>query len=165
MERHNSFRGWFAHELHKHMRTDQDIWVVTGDLGYGMLDQIRQDYPNRFLNAGAAEQAMMGIAVGLAQEDKKPFVYSITPFLLYRPFETIRNYIHHEKAAVRLIGSGREMDYEHDGFSHWCFEDMVLMRSILYNIEPRWPNTKEEIPGIVEQMVKQNRPWYINLRR
>jgi len=162
--RHDSIRGWFAHELYNQMVRNEKIWVLTGDLGYRMLDRIKADFPDRFINCGAAEQAMMGIGVGLAQESQIPFVYSITTFLLFRPFETIRNYLHHERAPVRLVGSGTEHDYPHDGYSHWPEQEHEIMK-VLTNIEPQWPQNKNEIPGLVERMVKEDKPWYLNLRR
>lgn len=164
MIRHNSQRGWFAYELLEHAKKDENIIVVTADLGYGMWDQFRDQLPNQFYNVGAAEQAGMGIAVGLALEGKKPFIYSITSFLLYRPFETIRNYIHYEAIPVRLVGSGRDDDYKHDGYSHHSFEANVIMR-VLYNINTLWPQEKEEIPKMVEQMVKEDKSWFISLKR
>ncbi|MDO8657799.1 MAG: hypothetical protein Q7K55_03600, partial [Candidatus Levybacteria bacterium] len=109
--RHDSMRGWFAYDLYNHMAKNENIWIITGDLGYKLFDYIRRDFPERFINTGAAEQAMIGIAIGLALDGKIPFVYSITTFLLYRPFETIRNYINYEKIPVKLIGSGRNKDY------------------------------------------------------
>lgn len=162
--RHNSIRGWFAYELHNQMRKNKKIWVLTGDLGYKMLDYIKRDFPDRFINVGAAEQSMMGIATGLALKGKIPVVYSITTFLIYRPFETIRNYIHYERVPVKLIGSGRDRDYQHDGISHWAEEDRDIM-SILSNIKARWPETKEEIAQIVKDMINSKDPWYLNLRR
>ena len=157
-------RAAFAASLHSQMLKNKNIWVVTGDLGYGIWDRIRDDFPDRYLNVGASEQAMMGIAIGLALEGKIPFTYSITTFLLYRPFETIRNYINYEKIPVRLVGSGRDKDYSHDGISHWPLEDKQVLK-ILGNIEARWPDDVKEIPSIVREMVKNNKPWYVNLRR
>lgn len=161
---HPSHRGFFAHELYKQMRLNKDIWVVTADLGYGMFDMIKRGFPERFINVGAAEQAMLGLVTGLALEGKIPFAYSITPFLLYRPFETIRNYVDREKIPVRLIGSGRDQDYSKDGFSHWAMEDKEVMK-VFKNIKPLWPETKEEVPVLVRKMVKISSPWYINLRK
>lgn len=157
-------RGYFAYYLHQEMLKDKNIYVVTGDLGYKMWDQIRKDFPERFINAGASEQAMMGLAVGLALEGKIPFVYSITTFLLYRPFETIRNYINYESIPVRLIGSGRGRDYNHDGISHWPDEEKQIF-DIFKNIYAVWPEKIAEIPSLVKKMVKINKPWYINLKR
>lgn len=163
-ERHNSMRGWFAWELHAQMLANPKIWVITGDLGYKMLDRIRDDFPERFINAGVAEQAMVGIGVGLALEGKIPFVYSITPFLIYRPFETIRNYINREKIPVKLIGGGRNKDYLYDGFSHWAEEDKEIMK-IFSNIKSFWPKTKEEIPTLLPEIISNKEPVYLNLSR
>src|SRR4030042_6614103 len=109
-EKHDSIRGWFAYELHGYMCENPNVFVVTADLGFGMFDKIRRDFPERFINTNAAETAATGLAVGLALEDKVPFLYSITPFLIYRPFELIRNYINYENIPVKLIGSGRDFD-------------------------------------------------------
>lgn len=157
-------RRFFADILHEKMAKNKKIWVVSADMGYRMWDSIRQDYPDRFINTGAAEQAMIGIAIGLALEKKIPLVYSITPFLLYRPFESIRNYINHEKIPVKLIASGRDRDYAHDGISHWAEEDKKVMK-ILTNIRSRWPKTNKEIPALIEEMIENEAPYYINLRK
>jgi len=157
-------RRCFADIMHSKMAENKDIWVVTSDLGYKMWDQIRNDYGDRFINVGAAEQVMVGIGIGLAIEGKIPFVYSITPFLLYRPFETIRNYINREKIPVKLVGSGRNQDYIHDGFSHWAQEDKDVMK-IFSNINSRWPEENEELPGLIDGMIKNNAPYYLNLRK
>ena len=157
-------RRCFADILHQRMAQNKDIWVITSDLGYKMWDKVRDDYPRRFLNAGASEQAMMGIAVGLALEGKIPVVYSITPFLLYRSFETIRNYVDHEQVPVKLIASGRGRDYAHDGFSHWAEEDRDVLK-ILSNIQSRWPESEQELPAMIDEMIARPVPYYINLKK
>lgn len=163
-------RRTFSAELHKQMGLNPKIYVLLGDLGYGMFDKIREDYPERVINCGAAEQTMIDVACGLALEGKIPFVYSITTFLLYRPFEGLRTYINHEKLNVKLIASGRDRDYKHDGISHWS-EDAELLftgthqQGILNNIKAYWPETKEEIPSILDKMLKSNLPDFISLRR
>jgi len=157
-------RGWFAYELYKNMAKNPKIWLVVGDLGYKIFDHIRNDFPKRFINCGAAEQAMMGIAVGIALEGKIPIVYSMSSFLLYRPFETIRNYIDYERIPVKLVGSGRNKDYLDHALCHWAEEDKKIM-NIFKNIEAKWPEKLEEIPDLVCDMLKSNKPWYINLRR
>lgn len=161
---HPSMRGYFAFTIHQHMKKNNKVWVLTNDLGYKMWDQVRQDFPDRFINVGAAEQTLLGIAVGLALSGKIPIAYSITTFLLYRAFETIRNYINYEKIPVKLIGSGRNKDYLHDGITHWPLEDKQLMK-IFKNIEARWPKNNHEISPLVKVMLKSNNPWYVNLRR
>ena len=123
-------RKQFSHRLHEEMSANKDIFVLTGDLGYGLWDRIRIDYPNRFHNVGSSEQLMIGMAAGLAMDGKIPVVYSITPFLLYRPFEFIRNYVNHETLPVKLIGGGRARDYGYLGFSHWAEEDLEIMKNL-----------------------------------
>lgn len=157
-------RKVFAELLHQKMKQDKRIWLLTGDLGFGLWDKIRDDFPDRFINTGAAEQAMMGIAVGLAQAGKVPFVYSITPFLLYRPFETIRNYVDHEKIPVQLIGSGRNRDYHTEGFSHWAEEDHEVL-DIFANISGHWPENVNELPKILKHMCESGKPNYLNLTK
>lgn len=157
-------RRYFADIVYKKMLKNKNIWVITGDLGYKMWDKIKKKFPERFLNTGAAEQSMLDIAVGLALEGKIPIVYSITTFLLYRPFETIRNYINNEKIPVKLIGSGRDRDYTHDGFSHWAQEDKKVL-NLFKNIRAYWPNSTKEIPNLVNKMLSNKKPYYINLSR
>jgi len=156
-------RRLFAKELHKQMTIDTDIVLITMDLGMGMWDQIREDYPDRFFNVGASEQAGMDIAVGMALSGKKVFVYSITPFLIYRAFETIHTYINHENIPIKLVGSGRDDDYKHDGFSHDAtgVEDVLKP---LKNIICFYPTKKEEIPDLVKEMCS-NHSYFISLKR
>lgn len=164
---HPTMRGWFAFYLLQKAKKDGTIIVVTADLGYGMWDEFKKELPNQFYNVGASEQAAAGICVGLAMEGKKPFFYSITPFGLFRPFETWRNYVDHEKIPVRLCFSGRNDDYKHDGFSHYAGDDMKVITSCFPNImiNSFWPETKEDVPELVERLVSKNVPAYLNLRR
>lgn len=154
----------FADEILKQMRKNKKIVVITGDLGFKMWDEIRKEFPDRFFNVGAAEQAMIGVGIGFSLTGKIPIVYSITPFLLYRPFETIRNYIDHEKINVKLIGSGRDFEYKDEGFSHWAPEDRKVMK-IFPNIKSIWPKSYKEIPDLVKRMILDKRPWYVNLKK
>lgn len=159
-----SMRAFFAESIYQEMTKNQNICVLVGDFGYKMWDNVRRDFPDRFLNTGAAEQAMLDIAVGLALGGKIPVVYTATPFLLYRPFESLRNYLNHEKIPVKLIGSGREKDYLSEGFSHWADEDKKIMK-LFSNIIATWPEKEEEIPGIITKMLNDQNAWYVNLRR
>lgn len=159
-----NLRRRFADEVYKAMKKNDSIIVVTGDLGYKMWDQIRQDFPKRFLNVGAAEQSLIGVGIGLALEGKIPIVFSISSFLLFRPFETIRNYINHEKIPVILVGAGRDKDYLHDGISHWSEEDKEIMK-IFKNINSVWPKSADEVSQITPKILNSHQPWYINLKR
>lgn len=155
-------RKQFAEFLHNEMSLNEDIYLLTGDLGYGLWDRIKIDYPDRFINTLSSEQLMLGAACGLAMEDKIPVVYSITPFVLYRPFEWIRNYLNHEQIPVKLVGGGRDKDYGYLGFSHWAEEDIEVM-SVFNNIVLYKPSTPEK--KIFKQFINNGKPGYLNLSR
>lgn len=157
-------RKEFSARLHYEMGANEDIVVLTGDLGYGLWDRIKLDYPDRFFNFGSSEQLMVGAACGMAMEGKLPVVYSITPFLLYRPFEFIRNYVDHEKIAIKLVGGGRNKDYGYLGFSHWAEEDKAVM-SIFKNIIVKHPNSVKEMEECFVLINDKDAPLYINLKR
>lgn len=157
-------RKQFAQLLHSEMTINLDIYLITGDLGYGLWDKIRDDYPDRFYNVGSSEMAMMGTAIGLAMEGKIPYVYSITPFVIYRPFEMIRNYLNHENIPVNIVGGGRDKDYGYLGFSHWSHDDKKIM-SIFSNIISAWPENDDELLGSFQFSFKKQSPTYINLKR
>ena len=157
-------RKTFFDSLYELMGKNENIYALTGDLGYIGFDKIRDIFPDKFINCGASEQTMMDMAVGLAYEGKIPFVYSITPFLIYRPFETLRTYINHEKLNVKLIGSGRNQDYIHDGMSHYANDVEDVLRT-LPNIVQYYPESKEEIPNILIEMLGDERPGFLSLRR
>lgn len=157
-------RKIFAQLLHTEMSTNPDIYLITGDLGYGLWDKIRDDYPDRFYNVGSSEMAMMGTAIGLAMENKIPYVYSITPFAIYRPFEMIRNYLDHEKIPVNIIGGGRDKEYGYLGFSHWSHDDKKIM-GVFNNITSSWPETNEDLFNSFQFSLKRLSSTYINLKR
>ena len=164
MQKHDSMRGYFAYHLHTLME-DDNIFLLYGDLGYGMLDNLIENYPERCINTGAAEQVMVDMAIGLALEGKIPVCYSITPFLLFRPFESIRTYINHEKIKVKLIGGGRNLDYEHDGISHISHDDQLFMQHF-ENIKSLYPDKKEDVTyNFVKEMIYNNKATYLNLKR
>jgi transketolase len=162
-------RRTFARKLAEAMEGHPEIHVLVADLGYGMFDDsengaIRTRFADRFWNVRAAEQAMVGMAVGMARGGLIPVCYTITPFLLWRPAELIRNYLHQEKVPVILVGSGRDRDYEHDGPTHWGEDDAALLE-LWPNITAWWPTCSAELESLLHEMLLAGRPTYINLCR
>ena len=151
-------RRKFASDLYELMKENENIVLITADLGFGMFDKIRDELKDQFYNVGAAEQVMMDIAVGMAMCGKIPVVYSITPFLIFRAMESIRNYIDHEKIPVVMVGSGRGKDYETEGFSHDATDDVILksFKNIVF-LSPDDFNLRE--------IIYMNKSVYLNLRR
>ena len=150
--------------LHASMEYNEDIFVLTADLGFGLLDQIRDTYTDRFYNVGAAEQLMIGAGIGLAESGKIPVCYSMSSFLLYRPFEFLRNYVNYENIPVKLIGSGRDRDYSHDGISHWAHDDEEVLHA-LPNIEIYKPANLRELEEWWPDFIFSKKPAYLNLTR
>jgi transketolase len=107
---------------------DKRVVLLTGDLGFMVLEPFMKAFPERFLNAGVAEQNMVGLATGLAESGYIPFVYSIVPFSVLRPFEFIRNGPIFHRLPVRIVGIGAGFDYGHNGFTHYGLEDIGVMR-------------------------------------
>jgi transketolase len=146
------------------MVNNENIITLTADLGFGLLDQVRNAFPDRFYNVGAAEQLMIGAGVGLAEGGKIPVCYSMSSFLLYRPFEFLRNYVSAENIPVKLIGSGRDKDYSHDGLSHWAHDDEIVLKA-LPNIKIYKPKDIAELEAIWPEFINSPVPAYLNLTR
>ena len=144
--------------------TDKKTWLLTGDLGFGVLNEVRQQVPDRTRNMGAAEQLMLGAAVGLSHNGYIALCYSISPFVIFRPYELLRNYLNHELAPVKLIGIGRGQDYGHLGHSHWA-EDDVSALNVFPNIVQFRPNTEQDLVDMWPDFVYNNKPSYINICR
>ena len=109
---------------------DPRVWALTGDLGIGLFDPVEAAAPGRVLNVGIAEQALVGIAAGLAYAGKLPFAYSIAPFATSRPHDQIRVDVAMAGANVKLVGVGGGVAYGYLGPTHHAIEDLALMRSL-----------------------------------
>lgn len=134
-----SVRKTFVKLLHEEMKKNDKVVLLLGDLGYGHFDKIREEFPDRVFNPGAAEQLLLGMACGMSMEGKIPVCYSMTPFLLYRPFEVIRTFIDYEKIPVILAAAGRDKDYAAAGWSHWATDDKEHL-SGFKNMIKFWPD-------------------------
>lgn len=146
------------------MEEDEDIIVILGDLGFGIFDNIRSTFPERCINMGASEQLMIGAATGLALGGRIPICYSITPFLLYRPFEFIRNYLNIEGIGVKLVGSGRGKDYEMAGYTHHAIDVPPILKQ-LPNITTFFPENDSELKDLVRDFVYEIGPAFLSLRK
>ncbi len=157
-------RRHFASLIHTRMALDPRLWVLVGDVGYGVWDRVRDDYPDRFVNVGAAESLLLDMAIGLALRGKIPLAYSITPFLLCRGFESIRTYINAERIGVKIIGSGRGREYAHDGWSHHASDDAAII-GLFPNVAHYRPETRKELEDTVDVMLSDPGPGFVSLSR
>lgn len=122
-------RKTFIGVLTELARQDPRVILLTGDLGFMVIEPFVEAHPDRFYNVGVAEQNMIGIATGLADAGYIPFAYSIATFATLRPFEFVRNgpVLHH--LPVRIVGIGGGFEYGHAGPTHHAVEDLAVMRS------------------------------------
>tara|TARA_A100001011_G_C14289955_1_gene835668 strand:+ start:1476 stop:1958 length:483 start_codon:yes stop_codon:yes gene_type:complete len=159
-----SIRKTFLDLLLEEMSVNSDIYLITADLGWKQIDDHKDRFPERVINVGAAEQLMVGVGVGLALEKKIPVLYTMTPFLLYRPFEFIRNFLERESIPVKLLGIGRDKDYDWLGFTHWAHDDKIHLEGFK-NIEKMWPKDESETTKIFKDFMYSDKPSYVSLKR
>ncbi len=121
-------RNAFIETLIELAELDERVVLLTGDLGFTVLEEFAERYPDRFYNVGVAEQNMIGIATGLAESGFIPFAYSIATFASMRPYEFIRNGPVLHRLPVRIVGIGGGFDYGHNGATHYALEDVGILR-------------------------------------
>jgi len=155
-------RTIFAQSLHAAMAADASIRLLLADTGYGVVDRIRIDYPARVIDFGAAEQAMLGAACGLSLSGFHPICYTISPFLLFRPFEWIRNFMGGDKIPVKLVGCGRDTDYKSLGSTHWACDDVAVLSAI--GIQVYRPST-DSFAQDWNSFINLDAPAYLNVSR
>ena len=124
-------RNAFAKALYECALADERIYILAADISpAGPLVQFAKDFPRRFINVGVAEQAMIGMAAGLALKGMRPFCYTIATFALYRPFEFIRDDIAYQNLPVTVVGMGAGLNYSTLGATHHAIEDVAVASAI-----------------------------------
>jgi len=152
----------FIKQLIEMAKKDKDIYLIVGDLGFNLVEPFKKEFPDRFINAGIAEQNMIGVAAGLALSGKKVFVYSIIPFLTMRAFEQIRNDLCYQELNVVLVGYGAGFTYGTAGSSHHALCDISIMRS-LPNMTILSPYDNNETKMCITESINEKGPVYIRL--
>ncbi len=155
-------RKAFINSLIELAEKDKDIFLLTGDLGFSVLESFAEKFPDRFINCGVAEQNMMGVAAGLALSGKKPYVYSITPFVTLRCFEQIKNDVCYQNVNVKLIGIGAGFDYGHLGSTHYAIEEIAALR-VLPNMKIFAPADPREASELLIQSYHEKGPCYFRI--
>jgi len=123
-------REAFSNALVRLALADSKILLLTGDHGYSLFDEFRKSCPDQYINAGIAEQNMVGMAAGLARVGFRPFVYGLAAFIPIRTVEQIKLDIAHDELPVVLLGDGAGLVYSHLGTSHQATEDIACTRAI-----------------------------------
>ncbi len=157
-------RDAFVRGLLREMEQDARIVLITGDLGFGVLRPVKERFPDRLINAGIAEQSMVGMAAGLAATGRKVVVYSIGNFPTLRPLEQIRNDCAYHGANVKIVCVGGGFVYGSLGMSHHATEDLAVMRAIP-GITCFTPGDPVETETVVPVMFRTEGTCYLRLGR
>lgn len=157
-------RKKFFETLLELARNDERIALVVGDVGYSFVEPFIQEFPDRYINVGVAEQNMIGISAGLSLSGKVVFCYSIANFPTVRCLEQIRNDVCYHNANVKIVSTGGGLGYGSLGVTHHSTEDIALMRAL--------PNMKVVAPGDPIESALAGRhiastpgPFYLRLTR
>ncbi|CAG5002848.1 Apulose-4-phosphate transketolase subunit B [Dyadobacter sp. CECT 9275] len=155
-------RKEFSSAIEELAAEDDSIVFITGDLGYNALENLQGKLGKRFINAGVAEQNMVGVAAGFAHKGYKVFCYSIAPFIVYRCLEQFRNDVCFHNLPVFLVGNGGGYGYGIMGSSHHTLEDIACL-SGLQNANVWVPAFSDEVGPVIRQIVADAHPAYLRL--
>ena len=139
---------------------DDKIFVLAGDIGYRVFDDFREKHPDRFINIGICEQSMIGVSAGMALEGLKPWVYTITPFLIERPFEQLKLDIDQQNVNVKLVGFS---DYPTLGPTHTELDGKKLIQ-LFKNITSFFPSNGDETQAMIFDAYEKTGPAFISLK-
>ena len=157
-------RNTFIKNLISHARINDNIALIVGDLGYSVIEPFAEEFPDRFINAGVAEQNMAGMAAGMASEGYHVFTYSIANFPLFRCAEQIRNDIDYHNLPVTIVSVGGGLAYGNLGYSHHGVQDFSLVRS-MPNMLIAAPCDPYETSSCLEFLVNNPQPSYLRINK
>ncbi len=155
-------RAAFSEVLVRIAKADPNVLLLTGDHGYALFDDFRRECPTQYINAGIAEQNMVGMAAGLARAGFRPFVYGLSAFIPVRVVEQIKLDIAHDKLPVVLIGDGAGFVYSHLGTSHQSTEDIACTRAIP-DLSVYSPADRFEVTACMELAYHAKGPVYLRM--
>jgi transketolase len=157
-------RAAFLKRLKSLAVKDPRIVLVTGDLGFGVLDEFERDLPGQYLNAGVAEQNMTAVATGMALEGFVVITYSIGNFPTLRCLEQLRNDVFYHQANVKVVSVGGGFSYGQLGMSHHATEDLSILRA-LPGVVICAPGSAYETTCLTESLITTPGPAYLRLER
>lgn len=155
-------RAAFSDALVRLAKADPKVLLLTGDHGYALFDDFRRECPAQYINAGIAEQNMVGMAAGLARTGFRPFVYGLSAFIPVRVVEQIKLDIAHDRLPVVLIGDGAGFVYSHLGTSHQSTEDIACTRAIP-DLSVYSPADRFEVSACMTLAYQSKSPVYLRM--
>ena len=155
-------RAAFSDALVRLAQADKNVLLLTGDHGYALFDAFRKHCPGQYINAGIAEQNMVGMAAGLARAGFRPIVYGLSAFVPVRVLEQIKLDVAHDNLPVIFTGDGAGFVYSHLGTSHQSTEDIACARAIP-QLKVYSPADRFEIATSMQQAYDSRSPVYLRM--
>ena len=141
---------------------DEKLVILIGDISHFLLQSFQNQYPDRFYNLGIAEQSMMSLSSGLAMHGFYPVVHSITPFIIERAFEQIKDDICYQGLGVNIVSVGSAFDYASLGCTHHCYDDIAILRT-LPGMQIIYPGAPHEFDSLFRETYSNGSPTYFRL--
>jgi transketolase len=157
-------RGVFLDKLFQQMHQDEKIFFLTADMGINLVEKFEEEFPERFMNVGIAEQNLIGVAAGLASSGMKPFVYTISNFLVHRCFEQIRNDLVIHQLPVVMIGTSTGFDNGPLGPTHHMVDDWGTLAG-LSGIDIYAPFNEVSTDRIFDVVYRKTTPSYVRIAK
>ena len=157
------FRKEIINYIVPNFREDERYYLLVGDMGFGAIDKLKDEFPNRVINCGIMEQGMIGIAAGMAMSGLKPIVYTIVNFLVFRAIEQVRNDVVLQNLDVKFIGTGANDYFKFLGPSHCCGQnDIAIMKLINLKVFDPYTATKP-FSELIQEWIRYNKAAYIRV--
>ena len=158
-----NYRKTVIDALIPYARRDDRLLLLAGDMGFGAIDRFAAEFPDRVFNLGIMEQALVGIAAGLAMGGRRPVVYTMVNFLAFRALEQVRNDIAAQHLPVKLIGTGANDYFRFLGISHCCGEqDAQIMSMIGMKVFDPYRDATA-FPVLVDRFITCEEPAYLRV--
>ncbi|MCK6468158.1 MAG: hypothetical protein L6Q53_08205 [Candidatus Brocadia sinica] len=160
----NNYRKEIVNTILPYVRKDSRIILLVCDMGFGTIDNFREEFPDRIYNMGIMEQGTVGIAAGMAMTGHIPIVYSIVNFLAFRAIEQIRNNVIKQNLNVKFISTGANDYFKFLGYSHCCGEDdKKIMNLIGMQVYDPYEENSNDFEYLIEKWLISPLPGYFRV--
>jgi len=157
------FRKEIINQIVPNFREDERFYLLVGDMGFAVVDKLKNEFPDRVINCGIMEQGMVGIAAGMALSGLKPIVYTIVNFLVFRALEQVRNDVILQNLNVKFIGTGVNNYFKFLGPSHCCGQDDIAIMKLI-NLKVYDPySSQKSFPELVQEWISDEKTGYIRI--
>ena len=164
IKQNQDFRREFIDTICELAGKDKNVCLIIPDVGFNYCEKFEERFPDQFLNTGVTEAFTTIFATTLALDGWKPYLYSMINFVLFRPYEMVRNGIVNHKANVKLLGVKGSSSYRFLGFSHNLRHDSEDF-NVCHNMGLQWenPKTNEDVRKVILESYKKETPLYVRL--